>query len=66
MRRADCEVQVKALGGCKPYTLGDRIRGMLGDIDLIDSIDPPNQVPFKRARSRFKKFSPLRGLPNAT
>ena len=63
MRRADCEVQVKALGGCKPYTLGDRIRGTLGDIELLD---PLNKVLFKRAISRFKKFSPLRGLPNST
>ena len=42
------------------FRAGARIRGTLGDID------PLNKVPLKRARSRVKKGSPLRGLPHAT
>ena len=34
----------------------DRVRGSLGDVD------PPNKVPFKRARSRVQK-GPLQGVP---
>ena len=44
----------------KSLNLGVRIRGTLGDID------PLNKVPFKRARSRVQKGSPLMGLPSTT
>ena len=37
-----------------------------GTRETLGDVDPLNELPFKRARSRVKKGPLLRGLPNTT